>query len=125
MIKKIGSFWVLILGCVLLGIFCSANRDWITVTIPYVSEVRVRAAEVYLWSFVMGAAVTFIFFFLELTRKSITIRKLNKKLKDLESHNTAQVDAPVIANEKQIVEEKEDLPSPQLEAVAGHETTIK
>ena len=124
MVKKIGSFWIIIFGLIIFGYFCSANRDWITVTVPYVSEVRVRAAEVYLWSFFLGTAVTFSFFSIELTRKSITIRKLNKKLREMESQTPPVSISTAESNEDQTTD-KTDFPSPQLEAAASHDTTMK
>ena len=85
LVRKIGTFWILILGCVVTGYFCAYNREWVPVTIPHLKEMRIRAADLFIWTFCFGALCSFSFFMVDYVAKLLTIRKLTQKVRSLEA----------------------------------------
>lgn len=83
-IRRLGSFWIVLLFCCLGGYFCLFNLDYIYVNIPQMGEFKVRAAVAYIGCFLAGASVVILFFGFELFRKSWVIRQKNRQIRDLE-----------------------------------------
>lgn len=84
-IRRLGSFWIVLLLCSIGGYFCLFNLDYIYVNVPQMGEFKVRAAVAYIACFLAGATVVIIYFGFEIFRKSWIIMQKNKQIRDLEN----------------------------------------
>ena len=83
-LKRLGTFWVILIGFGILGYVCAFNLEWIYVNIPHVGEFKMRAGIVYLACFILGVSFTVVFFGLDSVKKSLEVHQRNKKIAKLE-----------------------------------------
>lgn len=83
-LRRLGSFWVILVACALGGYFCLFNLEYMYVNIPHVAELKVRAAVAFIGCFLAGATVVIIYFGFDAMKKSFIIGQKNRKIKDLE-----------------------------------------
>ena len=111
-LRKLTSFWFLLLLVGGVGYFGAHNLEKIYVTIPQVGEFKTVAAIAFLSCFLAGAFVAVVFFGWDSVKKSITIRKLNKRIGNIERNRPipSQPPAQEPARASHPAEPKESLP---------------
>lgn len=82
--KKFLSYWFFLIIAVLAVYIGISNIDYIYVRIPQVGEFKTRAAFAFLAWFVAGAGVTAIWFGMDAIKKSLRIRTLQHKVRQLQ-----------------------------------------
>ena len=95
-LKKLVNFLFLFLVLGAGGFFAAFNLDFIVVTVPYIAELRLRAAVVYIAIFLIGVGLTVVYFGVDALRKSLALAKKNRKIKKLEEkiHKLEKADLP-------------------------------
>ena len=83
-IRRLGSFWLILVLFGAGAYFSVNNPEWIDVHIPPVGALRVRAATALVSSFLLGCLVTVVYFCLDAARKSLLIRKKDRTISKLE-----------------------------------------
>jgi uncharacterized integral membrane protein len=79
-------FWLLLLFVAMSGYIALYNQESVPVSLPpWLQHISVPAYQAYSAFLLIGAALTVIFFGVEHTRKSFTINRLNKRIKELEA----------------------------------------
>ncbi|MBF0440664.1 MAG: LapA family protein [Oligoflexales bacterium] len=82
-LKKLISFWFLILLISAGGYFCALNLDFITVNVPFFGAYRMRLAVAFIFSFFIGSTVTVCYFGFDSVRKSWKLRQKEREIKIL------------------------------------------
>lgn len=88
-LRRLASFWLMLLVFGTFGYFCMFNLDYIYVSVPHIADVKVRAAVAYLGVFFAGASVVVFFFGLDAFKKSWIIRMKNRRIRQLEKQLAA------------------------------------
>lgn len=77
--KKLALFWFLFMLFGMSGYFAIYNQTRIAVSIPpWIDQINVPSYLAFITFFLIGSAVTWVYFGIEYTRKSLEVRKLNK-----------------------------------------------
>lgn len=96
-LKRLALFWFLCAFFGLSGYFAIYNQDRVTLTLPpWVDHISVPAYLAFVAFFLIGAAVTWIYFGIEYTKKSFEIRKLHKIVRHHESRSLAADNMPEV-----------------------------
>ena len=94
-VKRLFRFFFVAVAFVALGIICSVNTDPVTINVPFGQPIRVPQAIVLLAAFFFGIMMVTLQFAMDLIRKNLIIRRLNKKIQKLEQSPAEQpVTAP-------------------------------
>ena len=84
-LKRLGLFWFLLAFFCLSGYFAMYNLDRVSISIPpWVEHLSVPAYLAFVFFFLIGSAVTWIYFGIEYTKKSMEVRRLTKQLRVLD-----------------------------------------
>lgn len=82
---RLAKFWLLLGFVGTSGYFGYFNRDRIVISAPpWMDQVSVPAYSAYMTMFLIGAAVTCIYLGLDTVKKSMEIRRLTRRLRELE-----------------------------------------
>lgn len=79
-LKKLSSFWLVIILVGLVGYFSAHNLERIYVNIPQVGEFKMRAAIAFIFCFSAGAFMTVLYFGLDAFKKTLQIKRLKKQV---------------------------------------------
>ena len=84
-LRKLVNFFFIFVVLGAGGYFAAFNLDFIVVTIPHVTQLRMRAALIYIILFMLGVTLSVIYFGVDALRKSLALARKNRKIKHLES----------------------------------------
>ena len=98
-IKKLSSFWLLLLLVGAASYFSAHNLERIYVNIPHFGEFKMRAAVAFMFCFLTGATVTVVYFGWDSVKKSVQVRRMQKRINKLEQEASMR-DHPEVLNEK-------------------------
>jgi uncharacterized integral membrane protein len=82
------KFIFLLLGIAVGSVVCFVNLDPVVINIPFGSPMQVPQAFVLVLAFFFGVLTMFFQFSLDIFRKTMEVRKLNRRLRQLESEIT-------------------------------------
>ena len=78
-LKRLALFWFLCAFFGLSGYFAIYNQERVSLVFPpWVDHISVPAYVAFVFFFLLGSAVTWVYFGIEYTRKTLEIRRLNR-----------------------------------------------
>lgn len=84
-LKRLALFWFLCMFFGMSGYFAIYNQARVAVSVPpWVDQINVPSYLAFMCFFLIGSAVTWIYFGIEYTRKTMEIRKLNRIVRQQE-----------------------------------------
>lgn len=88
---RLAKFWLLLAFVGSSGYFGYFNRDRIVVNAPpWMDQVAVPAYSAYMSMFLLGAFVTCVYLGMDSFRKSMEIRRLSRRVRELEPTRTSR-----------------------------------
>lgn len=78
------KFWVLIIALAFGTFVCVINTDPVVMRLPPDMELRMPLAMTLISGFLYGASTVILFFFFDIAKKTLEVRKLQKQLADRE-----------------------------------------
>ena len=91
LLQSLMKFWVLIIAFAFGAFICVINTDPIVMRLPPDLEIRMPLAMSLISGFLYGGTTVIFYFFFDIAKKSLEIRKLQKQLRQYES--AAETDA--------------------------------
>jgi uncharacterized integral membrane protein len=79
------KFIFLLIGIAAGSVICFVNLDPVVINIPFGSPMQVPQAFVLVLAFFFGVLTMFFQFSLDIFRKTMEVRKLNRRLRQLEA----------------------------------------
>jgi hypothetical protein len=84
-LRRLGLFWFLAAFFGFSGYFAMYNLDRVSISVPpWLEHMSVPAYLAFIFFFLLGSAVTWVYFGIEYTKKSMEVRRLTKKLRLLD-----------------------------------------
>ncbi len=84
-LKRLGLFWFLAAFFGFSGYFAMYNLDRVSISMPpWLEHLSIPAYLAFIIFFLMGSGVTWIYFGIEYTKKSMEVRRLTKQLRVLD-----------------------------------------
>ena len=88
-LTRLANFWLLITMVSISAYFAVYNRDRVSLHLPpWIEQITMPGYIVNLAFFFLGAAVVTVYFGIDSLRKSLTIRRLRKKLREYGADDT-------------------------------------
>ncbi len=81
LIRALAAFWVLLVALAFGAFICTINTDPVVIRLPPDMELRLPLAIALICAFLYGATTVILYFFWDLTKKSLELRRLNKQLR--------------------------------------------
>jgi hypothetical protein len=100
-LRRLGLFWFLAAFFGFSGYFAMYNLDRVSISVPpWLEHMSVPAYLAFIFFFLLGSAVTWVYFGIEYTKKSMEVRRLTKKLRliDGKKDQSSDRDAVPVGN---------------------------
>ena len=89
LVKSLFRFFFVALAFIALGVVCSVNTDPVVVNVPFAQPIQTPMAIVVLVIFMFGVTTVVLQFGMDVIRKNLEIRRLNKQIEKLEESQSS------------------------------------
>lgn len=96
-LKKLALFWFLCMFFGLSGYFAIYNQARVPISVPpWIDQINVPSYMAFVAFFLIGSAVTWIYFGIDYTRKSLEVRKLNRLIRQQDRSASSSNNIPEV-----------------------------
>ena len=85
LVRALGRFWIVIVALSFGGAIAFVNSEPVVVTMPTYGDYSIPLGMSFILAFAFGATTVIFYFWLDVFKKTLTIRRLRKEIRALES----------------------------------------